>query len=141
HGPALGGGFELALACTATVASDDKKTILGLPEVKLGLMPAANGLIRVAERAGLRVAIDVGLTGRNLKPKKARALGLVDEVVDTPIVLDAACALALRLANPKYRTPRKRARAVQLEALRFETNPIGRTIFFRRASTGAQAQT
>ncbi len=54
HGAALGGGFELALACTATVATDDDTTLLGLPEVKLGLMPAANGLIRVAQRAGLK---------------------------------------------------------------------------------------
>lgn len=139
HGPALGGGFELSLACTATVASDDPKTILGLPEVKLGLMPAANGLIRVAERAGLRVALDIGLTGRNLKPKKARALGLVDEVVEAPIVLDAAVALALRLT--KHRPRRKRAGAVALEALVFEKNPIGRAYFFRRARAEALAKT
>lgn len=139
HGPALGGGFELALACTAAVASDDRKTILGLPEVKLGLMPAANGLIRVAERAGLRVAIDVGLTGRNLKPKKAKALGLVDEVVATPIVLDAAVALALRLA--KQRPKRKRSRQAQIERLLFEKNPIGRAYFFRRARAEAVAKT
>ena len=138
HGPALGGGFELALACTAAVASDDRKTILGLPEVKLGLMPAANGLIRVAERAGLRVAIDVGLTGRNLKPKKARALGLVDEVVATPIVLDAAVALALRLAEK--RPKRKRSRQARIERLLFEKNPIGRAYFFRRARAEAVAK-
>jgi 3-hydroxyacyl-CoA dehydrogenase/enoyl-CoA hydratase/3-hydroxybutyryl-CoA epimerase len=139
HGPALGGGFELSLACTAAVASDDPKTVLGLPEVKLGLMPAANGLIRVAERAGLRAALDLGLTGRNLRPKKALALGLVDEVVAPSIVLDAAVALATRLV--KERRPRKRSRAVMLEALLFEKNPIGRGIFFRRARAEALAKT
>lgn len=139
HGPALGGGFELSLACTATVASDDPKTVFGLPEVKLGLMPAANGLIRVAERTGLRVALDIGLTGKNLRPKKALGLGLVDEVVAASIVLDAAVALALRLA--KERRPRKRSRAVMLEALLFEKNPIGRRLFFRRARAEALAKT
>lgn len=142
HGPALGGGFELAIACTAAVVSDDQKTILGLPEVKLGLMPAANGLIRVAERAGLRVAVDLGLTGRSLRPKKAMALGLVDEVVAAPIVLDAAVALALRLAKEgKPRKARKRSRQVQLEALLFEKNPLGRAYFFRRARAEALAKT
>lgn len=139
HGPALGGGFELSLACTAAVASDDPKTVLGLPEVKLGLMPAANGLIRVAERAGLRVALDLGLTGRSLRPKKALALGLVDEVVAPSIVLDAAVALATKLA--KQRRPRKRSRAVMLEALLLEKNPIGRRLFFRRARAEALAKT
>src|SRR5690606_13443786 len=99
HGPALGGGFELSLACTATVASDDPKTVLGLPEVKLGLMPAANGLLRVAERAGLRTAIDLGLTGRSLRPRRALELGLVDEVVAHDVGLEAACTLATTLAQ------------------------------------------
>jgi len=139
HGPALGGGFELALACTATVASDDPKTVLGLPEVKLGLMPAANGLIRVAERAGLRVALDVGLTGRNLRPRRALALGLVDEVVAPSIVLEASVALAKRLT--KKRVVRMRSPRVRAEALLFEKNPIGRAVFFRRARAAALAKT
>src|SRR5262249_41571851 len=98
HGAALGGGFELSLACTASVATDDEATVLGLPEVKLGLVPAATGLSRVAERAGLRVALDLGMTGRNVRPKKALRLGLVDDVVPATVGLDVACELALRLA-------------------------------------------
>jgi 3-hydroxyacyl-CoA dehydrogenase/enoyl-CoA hydratase/3-hydroxybutyryl-CoA epimerase len=154
HGAALGGGFELALACTATVATDDPKTRLGLPEVKLGLMPAANGLLRVAERAGLRVAIDLGLTGRSLPPRKAQALGLVDEVVDPTNALDAACRLALRLVvQPRLRKhlPEKRARVRHegrpLERLRaadrllLEKNAIGRTMLFRRARAAAAGET
>lgn len=148
HGPALGGGFELALACTAAVASDDATTALGLPEVKLGLMPAANGLLRVAERAGLRVAADLGLSGRSLRPREALALGLVDEIVAAPIALDAACALARRLAErPKARAalPRARARrgALGARATRglLERNPIGRAVLFRRARAEAAART
>ena len=154
HGSALGGGFELALACTATVASDDPKTVLGLPEVKLGLMPAANGLLRVAERAGLRVAIDLGLTGRSLKPHKAHALGLVDEVVDPAHLLDAACRLALKLVvQPRLRKQLPETRAWRrhhgrpLDRLRaadrlvLEENPVGRALLFRRARAAAASET
>jgi 3-hydroxyacyl-CoA dehydrogenase/enoyl-CoA hydratase/3-hydroxybutyryl-CoA epimerase len=154
HGSALGGGFELALACTGAIASDDPKTVLGLPEVKLGLMPAANGLIRVAERAGLRVAIDIGLTGRNLKPQKALALGLVDDVVAPSSVFEAACRFALRLAtrpDMRKRLPKRRAwlrhrgapmaRLRSIERIFVEKNPIGRAILFRRARVEAAKET
>lgn len=139
HGPALGGGFEMALACTATVVSDDPKTVLGLPEVKLGLMPAANGLLRVAERAGLRVAVDVGLTGKNLRPRKALDLGLVDEVVPPAIVLECACELGLRLANGEQR--KRKAPRMTLERALLEKNPIGRMLFFRKARAAAARET
>ncbi|HEY8073072.1 MAG TPA: 3-hydroxyacyl-CoA dehydrogenase NAD-binding domain-containing protein, partial [Labilithrix sp.] len=146
HGPALGGGFELALACTATVASDDKKTVLGLPEVKLGLMPAANGLLRVADRAGLRVAIDLGLTGRNLRPRRALALGLVDEVVPHAVLLDAACDLAKKLAErPQYRKmlPRvRRSRGLRaIESVLLDRNPLGASIVIAKARSEANAKT
>ena len=138
HGAALGGGFELSLACTATIASDDPKTVFGLPEVKLGLIPAANGLLRVAERAGLRVALDLGMTGRSLRAKRALRLGLVDDVVPSAVGLDAAAALALRLARePKLARSlaRKRRRAKgmdRLERVLLEQNPVGRLALFRK---------
>jgi 3-hydroxyacyl-CoA dehydrogenase/enoyl-CoA hydratase/3-hydroxybutyryl-CoA epimerase len=150
HGSALGGGFELALACTATVASDDPKTALGLPEVKLGLMPAANGLLRVAERAGLLAAIDLGLHGRSLEPNDALALGLVDEVVAPAILLEASCLLALRLVTrPEMRKtlPARRAwmryrgssaaRLRDAQRVLLEKTPIGRAVLFRRARAAA----
>jgi len=141
HGAALGGGFELALACSATVASDDPRTVLGLPEVKLGLMPAANGLLRVAERAGLRAAIDLGVSGKSLRPRRALALGLVDEVVAPAIVLDAACALALRLASGE-RPARKHTPGLRgLERLVMERNPLGRAVLFGRARALAAKET
>ena len=154
HGSALGGGFELALACTATVATDDAKTQLGLPEVKLGLMPAANGLLRVAQRAGLRVAIDLGLTGRSLAPREALALGLIDDVAAAPLALEASCRFALRLVTrPDMRRalPKRRAwmrhRGSVLGRLRAasrvlrEKNPLGRAVLFRRARAEATQET
>ena len=139
HGTALGGGFELALACTASVATEDAKTTLGLPEVKLGLVPAANGLLRIAERAGLRVALDLGLTGKSLRPAAALRLGLVDDVVPAAVGLDAAVRLASRLAEePRHaralaKKRRRRGVGEQLGRALLEDNPLGRLALFRRA--------
>jgi 3-hydroxyacyl-CoA dehydrogenase/enoyl-CoA hydratase/3-hydroxybutyryl-CoA epimerase len=72
HGAALAGGLELALACHARVASDDPKTILGLSEVQLGLIPGANGMQRLAQLIGLQEALDMSLTGKNVRPAKAK---------------------------------------------------------------------
>lgn len=131
HGPALGGGFELALACTACVATDDVRTTLGLPEVRLGLVPAGGGLFRVAERAGLRVALELGVGGRPVSPARALRLGLLDEVVAESIGLASALALARALADdPKRGTRRSR---VSLPRALVERNPIGRAVLFRRA--------
>src|SRR5258708_24854598 len=104
HGPALGGGFELALACHARIASDDRKTAFGFPEVQLGLLPGANGLQRLATIVGLQVALDHGLTGKNLRPQKAKKLGVVDEVVPKPILMQVAVEKATELAT---RAPHK----------------------------------
>jgi 3-hydroxyacyl-CoA dehydrogenase/enoyl-CoA hydratase/3-hydroxybutyryl-CoA epimerase len=147
HGPALGGGFELSLACTASIATDDPKTVLGLPEVKLGLIPAANGLFRVAERAGLRVALDLGMTGRNVRPKKAKKLGLVDDVVPAAVGLVAAITLAAKLASdPSFKKTlvkkRKSSNAIErAQRTLLEKNPIGRAVLFRRARKETLAKT
>jgi len=80
HGPALGGGLELALACTYRVCSDHRKTTMGLPEVKLGLLPGAGGTVRLPRVIGLQNALQVILPGGSLNPKKAFSQGLVDVV-------------------------------------------------------------
>jgi 3-hydroxyacyl-CoA dehydrogenase/enoyl-CoA hydratase/3-hydroxybutyryl-CoA epimerase len=147
HGPALGGGFELSLACTATIATDDPKTVLGFPEVKLGLIPAANGLLRVAERAGLRIALDLGTTGKSLRAKTALALGLVDEIVPAAVGLESSVELALRLArDPQLaaalRKKRRPAKSVKrIERALVEQNPIGRLALFRAARAEALKKT
>ena len=72
HGPCLGGGLELALACDRRICSEDEKTRLGLPEVKLGLLPGSGGTQRLTARVGLPAALDLMLSGRTLKPRQAR---------------------------------------------------------------------
>ena len=98
HGPCLGGGLEMALACRYRVATDDAKTVIGLPEVMLGIIPGAGGTQRLPRLIGLRAGLDLILTGRSLKAAKALRVGLVDEVVAAPLLVQAARAAALRLA-------------------------------------------
>ena len=81
HGACLGGGLELALACHGRICSDDEKTRLGLPEVQLGLLPGSGGTQRLPRLIGVSTALDMMLTGRQLRPRQALKAGLVDEVV------------------------------------------------------------
>lgn len=142
HGAALGGGFELALAAHAIVASDHKKTVLGLPEVQLGLLPAANGMLRVAERAGLATALDISLTGKNLRPAKAKKLGLVDEVCPEPVLLRVAIEHAKKLAQRK--SAPKKPNKIDAEAVKklvLEENPLGRKLLFSKAREATRKKT
>jgi 3-hydroxyacyl-CoA dehydrogenase / enoyl-CoA hydratase / 3-hydroxybutyryl-CoA epimerase len=99
HGSCRGGGLETALACRYRVASDDPKTSLGLPEVNLGIIPAAGGSQRLPRLVGLRTALDLILTGRALKASRALRAGIVDEVVSPPVLVEVARRAAVRLAD------------------------------------------
>jgi 3-hydroxyacyl-CoA dehydrogenase/enoyl-CoA hydratase/3-hydroxybutyryl-CoA epimerase len=96
HGYCMGGGTELALACRYRVASRDPSTRIGLPEVKLGIYPGWGGSVRLPRLVGVPAAMDMMLTGRALSAKNARAIGLVDKVVDAADLVDAAAALAAK---------------------------------------------
>jgi 3-hydroxyacyl-CoA dehydrogenase / enoyl-CoA hydratase / 3-hydroxybutyryl-CoA epimerase len=100
-GFALGGGLELALACRYRVLADDPKAVIGLPEVKLGIHPGFGGTVRSVRLAGPLKAMDMMLTGKNLRPKQARAMGLVDEVVPERHLERAARMLALKPPKPR----------------------------------------
>jgi 3-hydroxyacyl-CoA dehydrogenase / enoyl-CoA hydratase / 3-hydroxybutyryl-CoA epimerase len=99
QGSCLGGGLELALACRYRVASDDAKTVLGFPEVTLGLLPGAGGSQRTPRLIGLAASLDLILTGRNLKATRALKVGLVDEVAPASVLLEVARKAALGLAS------------------------------------------
>lgn len=81
NGVCLGGGLELAMACHYRIATKDKKTSLGLPEVMLGLLPGGGGTQRLPKLTSLLTALDLELTGKNVKADKAKKLGLVDLLV------------------------------------------------------------
>ncbi|KAK1171788.1 trifunctional enzyme subunit alpha, mitochondrial-like [Acipenser oxyrinchus oxyrinchus] len=82
NGSCLGGGLEVAIACQYRVATKNKKTVLGTPEVMLGLLPGAGGTQRLPKMVGIPSAFDMTLTGRNIRADKAKKMGLVDQLVD-----------------------------------------------------------
>ncbi|CNL76125.1 fatty acid oxidation complex subunit alpha FadJ [Yersinia proxima] len=90
HGACLGGGLELALACHSRICSQDDKTVLGLPEVQLGLLPGSGGTQRLPRLVGVSKALDMILTGRQVRARQALKMGLVDDVVPQDILLDVA---------------------------------------------------
>jgi 3-hydroxyacyl-CoA dehydrogenase/enoyl-CoA hydratase/3-hydroxybutyryl-CoA epimerase len=90
HGACAGGGTELALACDYRVASDDKSTRIGLPEVNLGLIPAWGGSTRLPRLVGLRRALKAILSGDLMPARKAREIGLVDALAPQARLLDLA---------------------------------------------------
>ena len=140
HGACLGGGLECALACRYRVASDHPKTVLALPEVQLGLVPGAGGTQRLPRLIGLQRALDLILTGRNIRAKKAYQMGLVDELVHPAILLEVAIDRARKLADGTLEvrhSPKDRGATGKL----LEDNPIGRSIVFRKAREGVLAKT
>lgn len=80
-GVCLGGGLELALACHYRIATKDKKTKFGLPEVMLGLLPGGGGTVRLPKLTGIPTALDMELTGKQLPAERAKRAGIVDLIV------------------------------------------------------------
>lgn len=111
NGTALGGGYELALACHRRIAINDPRVKFGLPEVQLGVLPGGGGTQRLPRLIGIQPAAEAILQGKEFRANKALEAGLVDELVADKDALRAA-ALAWIAANPKPAQPwdQKRAR-------------------------------
>jgi 3-hydroxyacyl-CoA dehydrogenase/enoyl-CoA hydratase/3-hydroxybutyryl-CoA epimerase len=101
HGFALGGGLELALACRYRIAVDDDRVSLGVPEVQLGVHPGFGGTVRLPQLIGARAALDMTLTGKPVRARKALALGLVDRLAAADSLRAAAAALACEAPSPR----------------------------------------
>ncbi len=101
HGLCFGGGTELSLACDYIIASDDKKTKIGLPEIKLGIHPGYGGTVRSIERCGPLAAMNIMLTGRALTARAAKKLLLIDEMVPRRQLKAAAEQYALTAPKRK----------------------------------------
>ncbi|MGI9278903.1 MAG: 3-hydroxyacyl-CoA dehydrogenase NAD-binding domain-containing protein [Endozoicomonas sp.] len=83
NGAALGGGFELCLGCNYRIAWNHRSVKLGLPEVNLGLLPGAGGIVRTVNMLGLQNALPYIMEGKQITPDKALEAGLINELVDT----------------------------------------------------------
>jgi 3-hydroxyacyl-CoA dehydrogenase / enoyl-CoA hydratase / 3-hydroxybutyryl-CoA epimerase len=130
-GVCLGGGCELALSCDWRVMSDSPKAQIGLPEVKLGIFPAWGGTSKLPRLIGLPAALDIILNGKALDGKRAKRAGLVDEVVESGIVLQVAKKFA----------DRGKRRGGTRTKFYLEGNPIARNVIFSKARKAVLQQT
>ncbi|PLC59792.1 fatty acid oxidation complex subunit alpha FadJ [Photobacterium carnosum] len=129
HGPCLGGGLELALACHSRICTDDDITRLGLPEVQLGLLPGSGGTQRLPRLIGVAHGLELMLTGKQVRAKQALQKGLVDQVVPQSILLQAAEQVALT-AKP--------IRTHSFQDWAMTGNAFGRSVVFDQAAKKAQ---
>jgi 3-hydroxyacyl-CoA dehydrogenase/enoyl-CoA hydratase/3-hydroxybutyryl-CoA epimerase len=148
HGACLGGGLELALACHYRVATKDPRTQLGQPEVQIGVIPGAGGTQRLPRLVGIATALDLILTGKRVRAKKALSIGLVDELTPPPLLLPVARRRAAEMASGELRRSRPAGRkslrkdglaALQQAAL--EENFLGREVLFHQAKKQLLAKT
>jgi 3-hydroxyacyl-CoA dehydrogenase/enoyl-CoA hydratase/3-hydroxybutyryl-CoA epimerase len=130
HGACVGGGLELALACHYRIATDHPKTVLGQPEVQIGVIPGAGGSNRLPRLVGLRAALEMILSSRNVRAAKALRMGLVDEVVPPAILRQVAVDAARRLAGTG---PHRRRARGGLADWFFDRSALGQALVLRRA--------
>ncbi|MEC6821978.1 fatty acid oxidation complex subunit alpha FadJ [Photobacterium piscicola] len=129
HGPCLGGGLELALACHSRICTDDDITRLGLPEVQLGLLPGSGGTQRLPRLIGVANGLELMLTGKQVRAKQALKKGLVDQVVPQTILLQVAEQVALTT---------KPIRTHSFQDWAMAGNAFGRSVVFDQAAKKAQ---
>jgi enoyl-CoA hydratase/carnithine racemase len=143
-GLALGGGLELAMACSLRVAGSSVR--LGLPEVKLGLIPGGGGTQRLPRLVGRGRALDIMLTGREVDAEEALRIGLVDRLVPAGTAVDAARELARELcaaSSPAQRAVVKTVDAAYdrplAEGLRYEAEQVNELFERGEAMEGLRA--
>ncbi|EQC44254.1 3-hydroxyacyl-CoA dehydrogenase NAD-binding domain-containing protein [Bacteriovorax sp. Seq25_V] len=124
-GVCLGGGLELALSCNKIITSDDKGVQLGLPEVKLGIIPGFGGTYRLPKKVGLPTALDMILSGKTLDGRKGKKVGLVEETYAKERLLD----MALKHLG---KTEKKKSFKESLEDLATD-NVLTKKIIFQKA--------
>ncbi|XP_055354186.1 trifunctional enzyme subunit alpha, mitochondrial-like isoform X2 [Paramacrobiotus metropolitanus] len=145
YGSCLGGGLETILACQYRIAVDDKKTGFGFPEVMLGLLPGAGGTQRTLNLVALPAAMDMMLTGRTIRAKNAKRMGLIDLTVD-PLgpgladpetntiryLEDVAVQAAKDLASGKLKPNRTRPLVERIQKFIF-SREFGRNFVLKKA--------
>lgn len=135
NGASVGLGTELALACHGRIATKSPRTKLGLPEVKLGILPGGGGTQRLPRLIGIQKALDMMLTGKLIDAYRAKKWGLIDEITDEGKLLQAAMIMANRLIKkPIVRKSKLSFTEKLLES------PLGRGVLFSQAKKMALKQ-
>ncbi|HEX7186555.1 MAG TPA: 3-hydroxyacyl-CoA dehydrogenase NAD-binding domain-containing protein [Thermoanaerobaculia bacterium] len=129
RGTCLGGGTEIALASTYRVASDGASTRIGLPEVRLGIIPGWGGSTRMPRRIGIAQSLDMILTGRTVAGRKALKIGLIDALMPDSGFLDPVRDFARERIDRK----RKDSGGMDFKEMLLEKNPLGRKVVFDQA--------
>jgi 3-hydroxyacyl-CoA dehydrogenase / enoyl-CoA hydratase / 3-hydroxybutyryl-CoA epimerase len=137
-GTCLGGGTELALASAVRIASDRPETKIGLPEIKLGIIPGFGGTTRLPRLIGLVAASDLILTGRNVDARRAQKLGLVHERMHAGVLVHRAKAIAREMAAGGRAPSRSRPGRIQRLAA---ATALGRRIILKQARKQVMKQT
>lgn len=137
-GICVGGGLELALACHHRLATDSERTRLGFPEVQLGILPAWGGTTRAPRLLGLKAALDLLLTGRQIPASRAKGMGLVTDLYPVPLFQDQVRRFAL--ARARGEPAPSKGRRPFLQRLLDDTAP-GRRILLRGARKRVLAET
>ncbi len=130
NGACLGGGCEIAISCDYRVMSDSPRAVIGLPETKLGIYPAWGGTTKLPRLIGLPAALDIILNGKTLDGRRAKKIGLVDDVVPQAILMDVA----------KRYTQKSRPKSDRTK-IYIEGNPLARRVIFGKARKAVLAQT
>lgn len=133
HGTALGGGLELALACTYRIGTDHPRTRFGLPEVQLGLLPAGGGTQLLPRIVGVQRALELMLTGKNTYPRPALKSGLIHALIHKPGLLQAARSAARDLIEGDRPGSRRSFPSKILESTR-----LTREIIYKKAEESAE---
>lgn len=132
-GACMGGGTELSISCTYRLATDNPKTKIALPEVNLGILPGWGGTTRLPRLIGLQRSLDVILTGRNLLPKKAWKIGLVDKIIPAEWVKEKAVEFAEEVISGKAKKYISRRKPTDPVSIALEKTPFGRNVMFSQA--------
>lgn len=130
-GTCYGLGTEISLACHGRICSDNPKTKIALPEVKLGLLPGGGGTQRLPKLVGLQKSLDIMLTGKNIYARQAKKMGLVDEVVNRNKLHSAATRMVEKLIKSNGHLERKTKKKLFDKFL--DNTGVGRNIVFKKA--------
>ena len=137
NGVCLGGGCELALACTYRIATDNLNAIIGLPEVNLGIIPGFGGCVRLPKLIGLQAALQLILSAKPVPPKKALRLKLVDHLYNHELEERSVTDFIARLVNDKSFAEaliKRRSRSLKKFKQRIlEDNILGQKLIFKKA--------
>ncbi|MAV91399.1 MAG: fatty oxidation complex subunit alpha [Bdellovibrionaceae bacterium] len=130
NGACMGGGCELILTCDYRVCSDDKSTKIGLPEVQLGIIPGFGGCVRLPRVVGLQASLDIILAGKSVDSRKAKKIGLVDEVIPAELIEERSVDFVNSILSKGKRKKRFQPKGMMNSVLE---SALGRGMVFSQA--------